>query len=122
MNDHTRGPWKVHPQYARTIKAGSVSVASMSVRNKIKPDNPTPEEARSNARLIAETPMMHEVCKQIVECIRDCSSCDATGIHCGTKADACYDCGGVGQVLGGDDIFAAFDARDLLKRLAANDG
>jgi DnaJ-class molecular chaperone len=60
---------------------------------------------------------MLEVCEEIVECIRDCHSCDATGIHTGTKADACYDCGGVGQVLGGDDIFAAFKAREILGRL-----
>ncbi len=57
-----------------------------------------------------------EACKAIVACIVDCETCNATGIEIGTKADACWSCGGVGQVLGGDDIFAAFDAREAIAK------
>lgn len=78
------------------------------------PETTSPE---FNARLKAEAPAMLEACKEIVACIQDCDSCNATGIEIGTKTDACWNCGGVGQVLGGDDIFAAFTARDILERI-----
>jgi len=73
-------------------------------------------ELKPNARLIAAAPELLGACKAIVACIIDCETCDATGIEIGTKTDACWSCGGVGQVLSGDDIFAAFDARDAIAK------
>ena len=108
MNDYTRGPWKVtkHPLRENGFGIGSNDPGLLATVSN-----------RDNARLIAEAPEMLKACVEIVDCIRDCNSCDATGIEMGTNADACYTCGGVGQVLGGDDIFAAFTARDILERL-----
>ena len=58
-------------------------------------------------------------CKYMVTCIIDCDQCDGTGIDPVTKhikpPDACHNCGGVGQNLSGDGIYAAYAAKEALK-------
>lgn len=73
MNEHTKEPWRVDPNYPRDIQAGDVEICSVWM------DTATKEQARSNAR-------------RIVACVNACRSIDTnllesinrnsvTGIH-----------------------------------------
>ena len=107
----TAGPWRLEgpsPNNIYRIKDGSEKTLVLTELS---------DDTRlTDLRLIAAAPELLEACKAIVACIVDCETCNATGIEIGTKADACWSCGGVGQVLGGDDIFAAFDAREAIAK------
>jgi len=93
MSEPTKGPW----MYDRTLYIWGPKGEMIAEVRGAGAD--LPQDA--NGLVLGASWDLLDVCELLAARIPDCPACDGTGRESHTDSDACYNCGGVGEVMDG---------------------